>query len=136
MQISELELQLEEVNQNIEALAGNDGAKESKSYEPSWSWGRKIGFYAALKMEVFTCAEIVDFVLVKEPEIGKDKANKSLSATLSYKCNQKEYDKYKPDAVFYYGPSEWFENEKPREEWCCTNGLKEELYVDDDFPMF
>ena len=84
----------------------------TNTYQPDWSWSRKISYYEDYKGKLITSSEIIDFIFDKEPSLDKQKLRSSISAALSNRTRSGLYTKFiDPIAnATYYGPKEWFDD--------------------------
>ena len=127
--IEEFEKEIEEINNHIKSLTSlsifNDYPLqspvkwESKGYIKEWPWTQKVSYFADKKGLLFSANEIVDLILNKEPEQEREKVRSSISAVLSNRLRIGEYKKVQHPAtnVSFYGPSEWFEKNTPKERF-------------------
>jgi len=96
----------------------------TNTYQPEWSWSRKISYYEDFKGKLITSAEIVNFILEKEPTLDKQKLRSSVSAALSNRTRSGLYTKFQDPIAnaTYYGPKDWFDqNDEPLTEFLPDN---------------
>lgn len=137
--ISQFKKEVEEINGHINSLTNMpifDDAKQSESgswktnkYNEQWAWTKKITFFQQYRAKLITTADVVDFIVGKEPELKKTKIRSSVSAALSNRLKTNKYLKFidPVTGTTYYGPSDYFINEhEPKMEY-MPQDLKERL---------
>lgn len=127
--IEEFEKEIEEINNHIKSLTSlsifsdyplqSPVKWESKGYMKEWPWTQKVSYFADKKGLLFSANEIVELILNKEPEQEREKVRSSISAVLSNRLRNGEYEKVQHPAtnVSFYGPNEWFEKGTPKERF-------------------
>lgn len=137
--IEDFKKEIEEIDNHISALTSlpifqdstsyNPARWEAKGYQEEWPWTRKIAHYQEVKMKLFTSAEVVDYILEKEVRLNKNKVRSSISAALSNKHKSGSYVKFIDPitSVTYYGPAEWFLNEREPRLDHLPDDLKDRL---------
>lgn len=137
--IEDFKNEIEEIDSHMSALTSmpifNEGASfytvkwETKGYRNEWPWTKKISYYEEFKGKLMTSSDVVNFILDKEKELDKSKVRSSVSAALSNRLKNKSYTKFidPVSQTAYYGPTEWFVNEKEPHVDFLPNELKERL---------
>ncbi|MBL3654791.1 hypothetical protein [Fulvivirga sediminis] len=137
--IAEFQREIEDIENHMSALTSipifHDNLPTSKSkyqnnsYQEEWPWSRKITYYQELNKQIMTSAEVVDFILSKEPDLDKNKVRSSISAALSNKHRSGDYIKFVDPVTntAYYGPPEWFINKEQPHLTYVPNDLKKRL---------
>ncbi|UII27991.1 hypothetical protein LVD15_06090 [Fulvivirga maritima] len=137
--IAEFQREIDDIENHMSALTSipifQDNLPTSKSkyqansYQEEWPWSRKITYYQELNKQIMTSAEVVDFILNKEPSLDKNKVRSSISAALSNKHRSGDYIKFVDPVTntAYYGPPEWFINKEQPHLTYVPNDLKKRL---------
>lgn len=137
--IEDFKKEIQEIDNHISALTSlpifQDASPytpprwEAKGYQEEWSWTKKISHYQDVNMKIFTSSEVIDYILRKEPKLIKNKVRSSISAALSNKQRSGLYIKFidPVTGTTYYGPSDWFINDREPHLNHVPDDLKERL---------
>jgi hypothetical protein len=137
--IEEFKREIEEIDTHISNLTSMPIFKEPQfqtiakwdtaTYRIQWSWTRKIGFYYESASQLATSAEVVDFILEKEPEEDRSKVRSSISAALSNGIRSGQYKKFTDPVTntTYYGPSEWFNSQEQPDVVYIPDNVRQRL---------
>lgn len=129
LKIEEFQKEIEDINNHIKSLTSmsifneyplqSPVRWETKGYVKEWPWTQKVSYFADKKGLLFTAGEIVELIMNKEPDQEREKVRSSISAILSNKVRSGEYEKVQHPATqsSFYGPSEWFAGDKPKEKF-------------------
>ena len=137
--IGQFKAEIEEIDSHLNGLtsmsifqdnrADYQSIQQSNNYQPEWSWTKKIAHFLQIKNKIVTTAEVVDFIVDKEPEQNKAKVRSSVSAALSNWVKKELYRKFEDpvSGSTYYGPSKLFINHKEPNIEAMPEILKERL---------
>lgn len=136
--IQDFQKEIEEIDNYLNSLTNFPIFQENQhhyqrskhpNYYSEWSWMQKISHYQEVIRRIFTSAEIITYILQQERNLNRSKVRSSISAALSNKTKRGSYIKYL-DAITgaaYYGPSEWFINDKEPHPKYVPNILRRRL---------
>ena len=137
--INQFKKEVEEIDNHISSLTNmpifedklqpSGQVWKTNKYSEQWAWTRKITFFQEFTAKLITTAEVVNFIVSKEPELNKNKVRSSVSAALSNRLKSNKYLKFVDPVTgsTYYGPSDYFINEhEPKLEYMPSD-LKERL---------
>lgn len=137
--INQFKVEIEEIDSHLNGLTSMSIFQESKteqhsnwktnSYQIAWSWTKKITYYQQFKSKIITTAEVVDFIVDKEPDLNKSKVRSSVSAALSNWVKKQQYRKFEDpvSGTSYYGPLAIFINQHEPNIESMPQDLKERL---------
>lgn len=137
--INQFKVEIEEIDSHLNGLTSMSIFQENKfeyqanwktnSYQVAWPWTKKIAFYQQFKSKIITTAEVVDFIVDKEPDLNKRKVRSSVSAALSNWVKKQHYRKFEDPVsmMSYYGPTVLFINQKEPTIEAMPQDLKERL---------
>lgn len=106
-----------------------NGAWKTNKYSEQWAWTKKITFFQQFSNKLITTADVVEFIIGKEPELNRNKIRSSVSAALSNRLKSRKYLKFidPVSSTTYYGPSDYFLNDHEPKMEHMPEDLKERL---------
>ena len=137
--INQFKAEIDEIESHLNGLTSMSIFQDNKNeqqtnwktnnYQVAWSWTKKIAYYQQFKSKIVTTAEVVDFIVDKEPELNKGKVRSSVSAALSNWVKKQHYRKFEDpvSGMSYYGPSNLFLNQHEPNIESMPQDLKERL---------
>lgn len=137
--INQFRMEIEEIDSHLNGLTSMSIFQENKAekhanwktnnYQIAWSWTKKIAYYQQFKAKIITTAEVVDFIVDKEPDLNKSKVRSSVSAALSNWVKKLHYRKFEDpiSGMSFYGPSVLFINQHEPSIEAMPQDLKERL---------
>ena len=123
--IEEFRREIEEIDRHISNLTSMPIFQEpqfqtivkwdTNAYRLQWSWTKKISFYYEHHTKLAPSADVLSFILEKEPEQDRSKARSSISAALSNGIRSGHFRKFTDPVTntAFYGLRDWFD-EKDR----------------------